>query len=75
MPSEQFKEQQLKKRKEFHELIHAAFVLDTSVNFYLTRPQPTEEDLSWLSWTYPNSIIKTGNDQGSSYCTITPKYN
>lgn len=74
MPSEYLQQQQLKKRGEFHEIIHAAFVLNTSVSFYLTRPQPTKRELSWLSWTYPNSKIEYGSDQGATYCTITPKF-
>jgi hypothetical protein len=68
-----FKEERLKKRTQFHELIHSAFILETSVTFYLTRPQPTDKELSWMAWTYPNSIIEKGNDQGAFYCTITPK--
>lgn len=71
---EQFQQERLKKRTEFHELIHAAFILETSVSFYLTKPQPTKEELSWLAWTYPNSTIKKGNDQGATYCTITPMF-
>ena len=71
MASGQFQQRQLGKRAMFHELMHSAFVLETSVSFYLTRPQPTEKELSWLGWTYPNSKIKNGNDQGAKYCTIT----
>lgn len=72
-PSDYFKEKQLEKRTKFHELIHAAFILGTSVSFYLTRPKPTESDLQWLGWTYPNSKVETGYDQGAKFTTITPK--
>ncbi len=74
MVSEQFKQDRLKARTKFHELIHAAFILETSVLFYLTRPKPTEQELSWVVEAYPNSIIKTGSDQGAPYCDITPKF-
>ncbi len=72
--SEPFQRRQIKKRTEFHELIHAAFVLETSVSFYLNRPQPTEEELSWLSCAYPKSKIKHGMDQGAAFCYITPEF-
>lgn len=67
-----FKINQLKKRKEFHELIHAAFILETSVSFYFKRPPPTADNLSWLAGAYPHSLIENGNDQGRNYTTITP---
>lgn len=65
-----FKAQMLKKREQFHEKIHAAFVLNTSVNFW---GNPKDEDISWLASAYPNSTINQGIDQGASYYTITPK--
>ncbi len=74
MAFDHFKKQQLEEKTQFHELMHAAFLLDGSVSFYLTRPQPTEKQLSWLRSTYPNSVIETGKDQGASYCTITPAF-
>ncbi len=75
MPSSDFFiKDKLKKRTEFHNLIHAAFVLDDSVTFYLTRPQPTPKELSWLKWVYPGSEVERGEDQGATYCTITPKF-
>ncbi len=70
----QFQIQQLEKRNKFHEIIHAAFVLGESATFFLTRPQPTKENLSWLASAYPRSEIRTGCDQGANYCTITPKF-
>ncbi len=71
---EEFQKKQLNKKRDFCEIIHAAFILDTSVTFFLTRPQPTERELSWIAHTYPNSLINQGNDQGANYCTITPKF-
>lgn len=68
-----FSEFVLERKKKFHEMIHAAFILDTSVCFYLSRPKPTEKELSWLSCAYPNSLIDQGNDQGANYLTITPR--
>ena len=72
--SDWFKERQLKKKTEFVELIHAAALLDTSVTFYLSKPQPTEKELSWVAYVYPNSTISQGTDQGAKYCTITPSF-
>lgn len=74
MASDYLKQMQLGKKKEFHELIHAAFLLDASVSFYLSRPQPTEKELSWLAYAYPNSMVENGTDQGAKYCTITPLF-
>lgn len=68
-----FEEIQIKKQSQFHELVHAAFVLKTDVSFYLLRPQPTEKEMSWLASTYPGSLIERGSDQGAAYCNITPK--
>ena len=73
MDHRDFKQRQLAKREKFHELIHSAFILDTSVTFYLTIPQPTEKELVWLKLNYPDSKIETGNDQGAKFTTITPK--
>lgn len=69
-----FQLEQEKKKTQFHELIHAAFVLNSSVTFFLSQPQPTEKELSWLASTYPNSTIEKGKDQGAEYCTIIPKF-
>lgn len=74
MASEIFQQEQIKKKEQFHELIHSAFILGTSVSFYLSRPQPTDQELSWLGYTYPSSKIDTGTDQGAKYCTITPAF-
>lgn len=67
----QFEIYMLEKRSHFHELIHATFVLNTSISKFGIL---TEEQKSWLAYTYPNSEIKTGNDQGAQYYTITPKF-
>lgn len=74
MSEEYFQEHQLKKRTEFHEIIHAAFILETSASFYLSRPKPTKKELEWLGAAYPGSIIEEGVDQGAGYYTITPKF-
>ncbi len=66
-----FASKQLGKRDKFHEKMHAAHVLGTSVQFYLC-PMPTEKDMSWLAHAYPNSLIERGNDQGASYLIIEP---
>ena len=66
-----FKERMMEKRSKFFERVHAAFVLDTSLNHW---GKLDDKDLSWLMATYPNSIIETGTDQGARYTTITPKF-
>jgi len=71
MASEFFQKQQLKKRTEFHERVHAAFVLSTSLSEF---GKLNDDQLSWLGSTYPNSEIKMGTDQGASYYTVLPKF-
>ena len=71
MPSDSFREEQLKKQTQFHEWVHAAFVLNTS---FSRLDKLTERQRSWLNWTYPGSRIEVGTDQGASYYTIEPKF-
>jgi len=66
-----FKKQMLEKREQFHEKVHAAFILRTS---YTTFGILTNQQLSWIASAYPKSRIETGNDQGASYFTIEPKF-
>jgi hypothetical protein len=68
---QQFKTQMLRKREEFHERVHAAFVLNTSLNVWGSL---TEHQRDWLAGTYPNTDIKTGSDQGAHYTTVTPRF-
>ena len=66
-----FKESMIEKRGKFSERVHAAFVLNTSLNHW---GEISENDMSWLRRAYPNSIIEKGKDQGASYTTITPQF-
>lgn len=69
-----FKEKQLEKRNNFVELVHAAFILNTSVNIFLSRPLPTKSEIEWLYSTYPSTEVTEGEDQGASYMNVTPKF-
>lgn len=71
LDSDNFQKQQLGKRKQFYEKIHAAFVLETS---YTKFGILTDEQENWIKSTYPNSKIETGTDQGGKYHTIEPKF-
>lgn len=72
MPVENFFETEMNnKRKQFHERVHAAYILTTSLNYW-GKMSDSEND--WLAWTYPNSELQIGNDQGANYTTITPKF-
>lgn len=64
-----FEKQMLKKRTQFHEQVHAAFVLETSLNNF---GNISEDQMSWLGSAYPNSEIELGNDQGANYYSIKP---
>ncbi len=66
-----FEERMIFKRTQFHEKVHAAFILDTSLNMW---QKPSEANLLWLLSAYPKSEVKTGIDQGGRYYTITPKF-
>jgi len=66
-----FQKNQLKKRQNFVDRIHAAFVLETQLSSFY---EPTEEEWEWLAWTYPKTKIHRGNDQGAGYVTIDPKF-
>lgn len=69
--SDYFQKQQLEKRSQFHERVHAAFILETSLNHWGNL---TDEQNDWLAFAYPGTEIETGEDQGLSYTTITPKF-
>lgn len=66
-----FKTEQSKKRGEFHEEVHATFILNTSLTRFGIL---TKEQKSWLSHAYPGTTLETGTDQGASYYTITPNF-
>ena len=58
-------------RYKFNEKIKASFILNSR---YSTFKEPSKEDISWLMFSFPNSTIKVGYDQGATYWTINPNF-
>lgn len=66
-----FQKQMLEKQKQFHERVKAAFVLNQSLNYW---GRLSDIDIGWLRCAFPGSTVNTGNDQGATFTTITPKF-
>jgi hypothetical protein len=71
--SDYFQEQQLKKRTEFFEKAHAAFILNT---LFCQFGRPTDDQLSWLFHAYPKSRVEAGDSgtQDENFYIIEPKF-